>query len=390
MKLCFILVTRNRVDLAIATLRSLLTQDGDTPFDVVLSDNSESPEDTRKLEEHCRALADPRVIYIRPQKPMPMCPHWEWAIEQAMQLSDATHFGVQYDRKLWRPGELRPFAAACAVDPRATVAYACDVAFQKPHGVEAWTIPVTEKLYEIRTRTIADLVSRGMLYELGNAYPLLANCMAPRETMERVRARFGSICNSSTPDVVFTFRLCALDESFLYLDRASVIAFGYRFSNGFSYLRGDVSGAYGDWVKTWGDRPWLEAAPLPGLDLGLNILFHEYALVQREAGADRLPPIEREGYLNAIAKGLEWIDDRARKEKMLRILRDEGWREKGKPPLLFRIRRSINAALGRIPPPAPTFATDDEAVHYLLQPRPPAPHNPHLTMLDAIEVPFRA
>ena len=392
MKLCFVLVTRDRTELAMTAIQSLLTQEGCT-VDLVVSDNSSSAEDALRLEEYCRAYS--RVRYIRPSHELPMPAHWDWAIEQAMTLSDATHFGVQYDRKLWKPGELRVFTAACAADPRTTVVYGCDVAFQRPQGVEAWAMPVTGRLYEIRTSAVVHLTSRGMVHQLGSAYPLLANCMVPRPSLERVRARFGTICDSATPDAGFTYRLCAVDERYLDLDRAPVLAHAYRLSNGFSYLRGDGGGSYGDFQKLWGDRPWLDAAPIPGLDLGWNIVFHEYTLVQRVMGEEQFPPIDREGYLRDLAYGLVWIDDPVRKEEMRRILGEHGWREDvsdARPPLrrlLSRLRGAIRRTPPPQQPPVPTFPSDDEAVQYLLQPRPFAQQNPQLAPLEPVEVPFR-
>ncbi|HVE72404.1 MAG TPA: hypothetical protein VNI54_13655 [Thermoanaerobaculia bacterium] len=394
MKLCFVLVTRNRTDHAIAAIRALLTQESAEPFDLVVSDNSELAEDARRLEEYCRSTGDSRLIYIRPEAPMAMPAHWNWAIEQAMARSDATHFGVQYDRKLWKPGELRVFHAACASDPRTTVAYGCDIAFLRGQAVEAWATPVTGRLYDIRTSTIVHLTSRGMVHQLGSAYPLLANCMVPRPALERVRARFGTICDSATPDAGFTYRLCALDERYLYLDRASVLVHGSRLSHGASYLRGDGSGTHGDFRKLWGDRPWLDAAPIPGLDLGWNIVFHEYTLVQRVVGEVQFPPIDRAGYLRELAFGLAWIDDPVRQKEMRRILGEHGWREDARPPLR-RLLSRLRGAVRRkpMPPPqlpVPTFPGDDEALQYLLQPQPFADQNPRLAPLEPVEVPFRA
>ena len=391
MKLCFVLVTRNRPDYASAAIRSLLSQEGAGAFDLVVSDNSETADEARRLEEYCRGARDSRLIYIRPADPMPMAPHWNWAIEQAMERSDATHFGVQYDRKLWKPGELRVLAAACALDPRATLSYGSDVAFLTPQGFQAWVVPMSGRLYEIRTSAIVHLSSRGMLTELAASYPMLSNCMTPRSTIERVRTRFGSICDSSTPDVVYTYRLCALDERYLHLDRAAVLTYGYRVSNGFSYLRGDVGNTHRESVIAHSGRVWLEAAPIPGLDLGLNIMFHEYGLVQREVGEERFPPIDRQGYLRELARGLLWIDDPSRKKKMRRILREHGWLEQ-KRPLVRRVLSRLRHALHAGPPAltAPIFATEGEAVEYLIQPRPFLQDNPQIAVLDPVEVPFPA
>jgi hypothetical protein len=393
MKFGFVLVTRDRTELAMSAIESILTQDG-CALDLVVSDNSSTAEGARKLEEYCQSLGDSRVTYIRPPEPLPMPAHWDWALEQALVRSDATHFGAQYDRKLWKPGELRVFAAACAVHPAATVVAACDVAFQTASGVEAWTMSVTGRLYEIRSAAIVQLTSRGMVHQLGYAYPLLSNCMVPRATLERVRALFGTICDSATPDGAFTYRHSAVTERYLYLDRAAVIAHSYKLSNGFSYFRGDGSGAYADWLKLWGDRPWLDAAPIPGLDLGFNIMFHEYTAVQRVVGEERFPPIDREGYLRELSYGLRWIDDPVRQKEMRRILREHGWKEDERPlvrRLLSRLRQAIRPTPPPAPPtPSPTFGNDDDAVHYLLQPRPFTEQNPTLAPLDAVEIPFRA
>ena len=35
-----------------------------------------------------------------------MATHWDWALRQAMERTDATHFCIHYDRKITKPGEL--------------------------------------------------------------------------------------------------------------------------------------------------------------------------------------------------------------------------------------------------------------------------------------------
>jgi hypothetical protein len=400
MKPCFVLVTRDRAELAMTAIRSLLAQEECT-FDLVVSDNSSSAEGAFGLAEFCRSVGSSngaaRVFYIRPSQPLPMPKHWDWALEQAMLLSDATHFGVQYDRKLWIEGELRVLCDACAVDPEVVVAYGCDVVFQRaPDVVEAWAAPVTGKLYEIRTAKVIDLTSRGMVQQLGSSYPLLANCLVPRAVLAQVRERFGTICDSATPDAGFTYRFCAQNERYRYLDRASVLTHSYRLSNGFSYVRGESGGTYGDYRKLWGDRPWLEAAPIPGLDLGWNIVFHEYTLVQRVFGEKQFPSIDRDGYLRELASGLVWITDPARQNEMRRVLREHGWREDPRSPLR-RLLSRVRSAMRRTPPPPPqqapslpTFSSEDEAIRYLVERPTFADENLQLAPLDPIEVPFRA
>ncbi|HVE72403.1 MAG TPA: glycosyltransferase [Thermoanaerobaculia bacterium] len=388
MKLTFVLPTRNRAELAIAAIRSLLAQEG-CAVRIVVSDNSSSEEEVRLLAEFCRNLGDSRLLYARPPQALLMATHWNWAAEQAMERTDGTHFGIQYDRKLWKPGALRPLVSVCEQHPEAMVAYGSDVALERPSGVVTWIPRATGRLYEIRTATLVRLTSRGMVQELGLALPVFANCMVPRATLERMRARFGTICDSAAPDSAFTYRFAATEDRYLYLDDALVFAYAYRLSNGFAYFRGDTRGTYGDWVNLWGDRPWLDAAPIPGLSLGQNVMFHEYNMVQRVVGEERFPPIDREGYLRELAHGLHWIDDPAHLKEMRRVLREHGWREKRRP-LYRRVASRLLAPFRRWRAPAtPVFATEEEAVRYLLEPRPFHAENPDLAPLEPIEVAAR-
>jgi hypothetical protein len=207
--------------------------------------------------------------------------------------------------------------------------------------------------------------------------------MVPRNTFARIRTRFGSICDSASPDVAFVFRLCAVDDVFHHLDQALFIVYGFAHSNGWGYLRGDVSGAWADWIKLWGDRPWIDAAPIPELNLGQNVMFHEYNLVRRVAG-DRFPPIDRERYLDNLGSSLASISDLKLRSEMYETLERHGWRgELPQPPAakpLYKrvlgppvrpLRRLIAAARRKVSGPfgnghTAVFANDAAAVRYLL------------------------
>jgi glycosyltransferase involved in cell wall biosynthesis len=389
MKLTFILPTRNRAELAMAAIRSLLAQDGEgCNVEIVVSDNSSAEDEVRRLAEFCRDANDPRVAYVRPPHDLRMGPHWNRAAEQALARAGVTHLGLLYDRKVWRTGGLRALASACERDPGMTVTYGCDYAFPTPGGRVAVEYPGSGKLYEIRTRRVVELTAQATLGKLEQAFPVFSNCMTPRATLEKMRARFGSICDSAMPDSAFAYRFCAVEERYRHLDRALVIAYAYEKSNGLAYFRNDRSGAYGDWVRLWGDQSWLDAAPIPGLPLGQNVMFHEYVLVQRAEGEERFPAIDFQRYLQELATGLEWIEDLEWRAKMRAELERHGWREKRRP-LVRRIASRLLAPFRRRPAPVGpgrTFATDEEAVRHLAEPRPFRETNPNLAALEPVEV----
>jgi hypothetical protein len=401
MKLGLVMATRNRPAFAAANIRSLLSQDDD--FALLISDNSERAEDRDQLERICRDANDPRLVYMRTPKSLTMPSHWNWAMEQALAKSDATHLGIQYDRRLWKPGAIRLLAAAVTAGPEMTTIYGWDSVFaSKEHSV-ASRLRASGGLFAIRTSEIIERCARAEIVELEQVYPALANCIVPRGTFERIRTKFGSICDSDTPDASFLFRVCAVDEVIHHYDRALLIAYGYALSNGWSYLRAEQSGAWADWIKLWGDRPWIEAAPIPGLSLGYNVMFHEYNLVRRIAG-DRFPPIDHDRYLNHLGNSLSYISAPEERSKMRDILKAHGWQEPAPElpsakPLYKRIlgpptrplRRIVNAVQRRFrSPDIAFFANDDDGVRYLLshEATPDVRYGERFSAFHAVAVPF--
>src|SRR5882762_5283030 len=104
--LLVIIPTRNRAQLTIGAIESVLSQKVHS-VRVLVSDNSTIPEEVALLSQYCERLQDERLRYLATPADLPMSPHWDWAMMQALQ-SDATHFTVLTDRMVFRPGELRP------------------------------------------------------------------------------------------------------------------------------------------------------------------------------------------------------------------------------------------------------------------------------------------
>lgn len=329
--LAVVIPTRNRAGLAIGAARSLLAQRG-VRLRVFVSDNSSSDEERRLLADFCRRSGDPRLTYLRPPASQAMGEHWDWAVTQALERSDAGHLLVHYDRRVTKPGHLALVARAAARHPGLLISYPQDSVVDDPPPAVLYQVPCTGKLYEMPTDRVLELTARGMIHEMGQAFPHLSNCLVPRRALERIRERFGSVCASTGPDSCFTYRFCALgDGRFLHLDRALGVVHASHRSNGAGYLRGRTDGDFGDFLKTWGDRPWLEAAPIPGMNLGQNMLYHEYELVRREVRDPRFPPIEMGGYLRELARGLSRVEDPRLRDAMRAALEDRGWREEPAP-----------------------------------------------------------
>jgi hypothetical protein len=379
--------------------RSVLAETG---FDlcVLVSDNSEPGDDADSLKRDCRDAGDSRLHYVRPPKELAMPAHWDWALEQALALTDATHFGVQYDRKLWKPGELSAMWQACLSHADYLLSYPSDVVLPSGERFICGQVAGTGKLYRMPCERVIHLTAQGMIPEIGQTYPLLSNCIVPRAAFERIRAAFGNLCDSSTPDAAFSYRFCALESQFHYWDRAPSVLYAFRFSNARSFFSGTSGGPWDDFMRLWGEKSYVHAAPISEFNVGLNVCFHEYNLVRSTAAGRHFPPIDLDGYLRELARLLPEIEDPGEREAMRARLQAKGWREEAPPSsppppppagparrlrrLAGRLLRSVGL---RRPATPPTFASESEAVAFLIDhPKPPLSHNPQIEIMEPMEV----
>jgi hypothetical protein len=381
-----IIPTRNRASLAIAAVQSLLGQD--VSIEIFVSDNSTDPD---PLREFCRT--ETRVRYLRPPAELSMPAHWDWAIRQAMELSSASHFTVHYDRKLSKPGIWAELEASVSKNPAVLLSFPLDSISYDPPPLRLWQTPWTGKPFMIRTERVARLLSDGKVAVISHALPLLSNCIVPRAMLDSIVERFGNLCDSTAPDSAFMARFFALYGHYIHFDRAAGILYGSTRSSGMGYMRGG-GGDFDDYWKRWDSNAWLDAAPIPGINLGGNILFHEYELVRRETG-DRLPPLDPAGVMNDLSTELRWIHDPEMKADLRRILREHGWNGPDPPPHAAPSRYSavyqafcmVRARIFGVVPATITgfaFRDDATALKYALKyPRQPQKDASHLAVFEA-------
>jgi len=392
--------TRNRADMAITAVRHLLGQTGEA-LRVFVSDNSSLEDEVRALAEFCGELDDPRIVYRRSPGNLHQGAHWDWAARQALERFDATHVTIHYDRKIVRPGEAAAWLAVARQFPDKLATYATDFISADPPPLRLWQAPWTGKLYRLDTAHIAAVSASGEAAAIGNTLPILSNCIVPRASVDRIVERFGDLCDSTTADSCFAYRFCALHDDFLHLDRPLSILYGSHRSAGIGYLSGG-GGDFADYQGTWRGETWLEAGIIPGLNLGYNMLFHEYELVRREVGGDRLPPLDRQGCLRDLGRWLPWIRDENERAELRKLLEEHGWTSDDAPaePLpraalwrraYRRLRRSARRFLGDRMPVAQRngfeFESDEEALLYAVKnPSAPTRSTAHIALANPLEV----
>lgn len=427
--IAIVIPTRNRASLAINAIRALLVQPG-CRFHIFVSDNSSSAAEIRRLSRFCKRQKDARVTYLRPPQELAMGTHWDWAMQRALSLCDADYFTIHYDRMLMKPGQLVLLGEVAARFPDSLITYARDHTIVLSLPVILVQTAWTGKVFRVQTSRVIELARHGFIYDMGHAIPIFSNCLVPRSMLERIRERFGSICDSTGPDACFMARFCALFDTFVHFDRPLGILYASHRSNGWSYTKGRTDGDFADFLAACRDRPWLEAAPIPGISLGQNMLYHEYELVRRATGT-KLPPLDIKGCLRELGQSLKWIEDPKTRACYHALLKEHGWEDQqtsftapaevsepadlprssgpqngGPTNLLRSIARKLRQTvarglysqrvtifradyLGHEPPHICgfTFRTNRKALYYAIKcPRDPDADNPFIAAVEPVEI----
>ena len=292
--LAVVVPTRNRSDLAINAIRSILEQRV-ANIRVVVAENSTDPAEREKVRAFC-AQAQADIDFAPPDQPLPMAENWNHALERALARPDVSHAVIITDRMLVKPGELRVLAEAVAAHPDRVMIFMEDRAYDDRVPVGLVQARWTGRLVEVSAARLLQLAAGMQLHPA----PRIMNCVVPRHVFDRVRARFGTITGSAAPDYAFAYRCLEVVDSLYYFDRAPVVYYAWTRSNGMSFARGIHTKDSADFLKNVSAQGRLNAcAPIPDLHTVVNAIVHEYCKVQQETKSPKFPPVDNDRYLLA-------------------------------------------------------------------------------------------
>jgi GT2 family glycosyltransferase len=129
-----VIPTRNRAAVAEAAIKSALQHDA-VEVSVLVSDNSTSAEDLKRLANFCSSLGDPRLTYVTPPQSLRMAPHWDWALQQALKRYPHNHVTFLTDRMMLKSGALAKVAAIAAEYPDSIISYMHDRVADNQHPI---------------------------------------------------------------------------------------------------------------------------------------------------------------------------------------------------------------------------------------------------------------
>lgn len=363
-----VIPTRNRPDLAQNAIQSVLNQ-AERNVRVIVSDNSTSPDDVNLLSDYCGALRQDRLQYIRPPRPLPMSQHWDWALQEALKL-ECDHFAFLTDRMVFRPNALIQALDLVERHPDKILSYLHDrvADFRRP-----FTLDLNEwsgRLYEVASTRLLALSALSVMYD--GSCPRMLNCVVPRHILSAIRHRFGTVFSSIAPDWNFTYRALEVVDSVLYYNAPVLVHYALRRSNGESATRGINNDAYMDFVRD-ATAPINAEAPFPEIITVWNAIISEYCHVKKEAHSLKFPELDMGRYVEALARGIEFIEDPEVARQMEQHLRARGWapepRVRPRQPSLARKlvspRRVFNKLRTLLPPV--TFDDAHQALAYAIR-----------------------
>jgi glycosyltransferase involved in cell wall biosynthesis len=313
--------TRNRAHLAITAISSVLNQ-AESGVRIVVSDNSTNNSDRSDLESFCAKLDPNQVTYIRPETPMAMSLHWDWALRAALRLSSDSHLTYLSDRMVFKEGTLRDLLDIATLHSERVITYGEDMVDDSTEPVQLHMQDWTGKLFEIDSAHLLYLSSRAFCPP---CIPRMLNSLVPRRVLSEMVDRFGNVFGSISPDFCFAYRCLFLLDSLLYYDKATLIQYAMSRSNGMSYARGVPGPDNADFIDRLPGVSLNYATPIPEFQSNINAVLNEYCVVKAETGSPKFPEVDRRRYLAELGLGLRHLRDPYLARRMKRLLRSNGW-----------------------------------------------------------------
>ncbi len=376
-----VIPTRNRADLAIAAIRSVLSQPS-CDVSILVSDNSTTAEDSHKLSQFCEQVKDNRLRYIRPPDSLSMSDHWDWAIQQALHLYNVSHVLYLTDRMIFKPNELKTVLDLAALYPDNVLSYGHDRVNDYNRPIYLQQRHWTGKLFEIDSSHLLFLSSR---YIAHMCLPRMLNCIVPRCVLESMHKRFGNIFSSISPDYCFGFRCLEVVDSILYYDNMPLLDYALDRSNGASGARGVPSRDSVDFMANLGQTQINFFAPISEFRTVCNAIIHEYCFVKHETKSPKFQDVDKSSYLRAISRQLGEIQNPQLKLEMEALLRTNGWNKREKiisSALKVFSLKMVLKLLDKALFPAKKFKTVAAAIDYAARlPRRKFPVAVHLRFL---------
>lgn len=295
--------TRNRPEYVADCIYSLVGQTF-ADLEVIVSDNSTTEEHSKATRAAVEPfLCDPRVSYIRPDTPLSMTDHWNWATSH----SKGHYVGITTDRMVLRLYALAHIYETVIEHPDTNaVSFASCVA--KSVGSSILLPKSNLDLGSVSMRS-SDVLNAFSSSDLPKNNPRFLNSFCSRKALAKILEQYGSVFESISPDYAFLFRYLNMFEDYRHVFHHLLVVQGEERSNGKAFLTGimnEDSADFSKWMSTT-QSEWLSYGPIPGdTSVMSNVMLREYSVGQVQGAPGRFPTIDKvKFYLKAHSRAVE-------------------------------------------------------------------------------------
>lgn len=291
-----VIPTRNRPDLLISAVQSVLNQSYSN-YEIIISDNSDEPAKTqRTLDIIPGWKSDDRLRYVKPESYMNMSDHWEFATRHAK----GEYVAILTDRHVMRPSALMLIKST--IENFDTNDQPELISWNVRSGYSADTRYQSTALFSGKKSLIssAKILSDYVEFSAWNSDSMFVNWLPRglnsiyrRNLADKIRLVHGRVFFPMTPDYTSAFLFLIYSPMILCLDLPFYMSHGNR-SNG-------------QHCATFGSASFTNEHsrdPFDGcvirVDAIINILVSEYLFVKKLVGDTNLPTINIVGYFLSI------------------------------------------------------------------------------------------
>jgi len=325
--LTILIPSRNRADFAINAVKSVLDYIEDCNLKIVISDNSSTNSRSEQLKDFCESLNNPDIKYIRPDKELAMTVHWNWAMTKAIELFDTNHYTILSDRMVFKKDVMPDLIEIIKSYPNELISFIQDGVVDIKYPITYYNTECTEKIYQVDCNYLLELASK---YQTKEFFPRQINSIMPISLINKMKKTFGQLFDSFVVDYEFCFKALYLLNTFVYYDKGILIHYGMSVSNGSPVFFGLSGKTQKDFIKLSGfnslNDAYKEYLLLPEVNCITNAVFLEYLKLQKQINTNKLPPMNKEEYLNAIYQETNFYINQKDKKRVIDILKKQGFK----------------------------------------------------------------
>jgi glycosyltransferase involved in cell wall biosynthesis len=372
-----VIPTRNRPDMAVIAMKSVLRQDF-RDFEVIISDNS-SPQHATTLADAVGAAADSRVRYVQPPDELNMGEHWEFALGHAR----GEYVGYLTDRMVFKRDALARLHAEITNRGSRVISYSSSGILEMEPPYRLQRPPFSGRAETFKAGWVVSLLARSISPW---GAPCMLNSFATRDLVTEMKSTYGSLMASVAPDAAFCVHALDHVDTFDYLDVPLMISYGRATSNGTGFGTGVLNESAREFAARIGLQGGLPYAPITEIVNNHNIRANEYCRMRAIQRSGRFVELDLAAYCEEMAAELTLQGPNALSQDWARLdefMRANGLARTAIVPHRSALKRAAfpvlvaaNDWLGFNPLNSPVgrFATVDDALTYD-ETHPPEPNS---------------